>query len=101
MNVHWTDNAIRHLTAIHDYIAANSPVYAKAMIDKLTRRSEQLAAFPNSGRRVPEHEAQDIREVIERPYRNHLPHLARSHRCCGCCAFRSNIAGRIIIKHLR
>jgi toxin ParE1/3/4 len=39
------------------------------MIDRLTRRSEQLAVFPRSGRMVPEYEAPDIWEVIERPYR--------------------------------
>ena len=39
------------------------------MIDRLTKRSEQIAVFPRSGRMVPEYEAPDIREVIERPYR--------------------------------
>ena len=39
------------------------------MVDRLTSRSEQIAAFPKSGRRVPEYEAEDIREIVERPYR--------------------------------
>ena len=39
------------------------------MIDRLTKRSEQIVAFPRSGRMVPEYEAPDIREIIERPYR--------------------------------
>ncbi len=39
------------------------------MIDRLTRRSEQIAGFPLSGAMVPEYEADDIREVIEKPYR--------------------------------
>ena len=39
------------------------------MIDRLTRRSEQIAGFPLSGGMVPEYEADDIREVIEKPYR--------------------------------
>jgi toxin ParE1/3/4 len=39
------------------------------MIDRLTKRSEQIATFSRSGRMVPEYEALDIREVIERPYR--------------------------------
>lgn len=29
MRVHWTDNARRHLRAIHDYIAQNSSRYAR------------------------------------------------------------------------
>ena len=39
------------------------------MIDRLTARSEQIASFPLSGRMVPEYQATDVREVIERPYR--------------------------------
>ena len=39
------------------------------MVDRLTRRSEQIATFPLSGRMVPEYEAPDVREVIEKPYR--------------------------------
>ena len=42
---------------------------AQRMVDKLTRRSEQITAFPLSGRMVPEYEAEDIREIIEKPYR--------------------------------
>ena len=69
MKVHWTDTAQQHLAAIHDYIAQNSPAYAKRMVDRLTRRSEQIAAFPLSGRIVPEYRLDQIREVIEGPYR--------------------------------
>lgn len=39
------------------------------MIDRITRRSEQIAGQPLSGRKVPEYEMDDIRELIERPYR--------------------------------
>lgn len=28
MNIHWTDTAIQHLSAIHDYIAFDSQEYA-------------------------------------------------------------------------
>ena len=41
----------------------------KRIIDRLTRRSEQIACFPLSGRRVPEFERDQIREVIEGAYR--------------------------------
>lgn len=69
MNVRWTDNAIDHLTNIYEYIALNSPMYAKQMVDRITRRSQQIADQPLSGRKVPEYDAEDIRELIERPYR--------------------------------
>ncbi len=69
MKVFWTITAVAHLQAIHDYVAQNSPTYAQQLVDRLTRRSEQIATFPESGRVVPEYEANDIREVIERRYR--------------------------------
>ena len=69
MKIHWTDTAENHLDAIHAYIAHDSPEYAKRMVDRLTRRSQQIADFPLSGRRVPEYEIDLIREVIEGPYR--------------------------------
>ena len=69
MNVHWTDTAIAHLVAIYERIAQDASLYAQRMVDRLTKRSEQIATFPESGRMVPEYEAPDIREVIESPYR--------------------------------
>jgi len=69
MRVHWTDNALKHLLDIYEYISKNSPIYAKRMIDRLTRRSEQIVDFPMSGRKVPEYDDEDLREVIEKPYR--------------------------------
>lgn len=69
MKVHWTDTAIEHLQAIHDYIAKDSPQYALRIVDRLTRRSQQIAEFPLSGRVVPEFEVPQIREVLEGPYR--------------------------------
>ena len=69
MRVHWTNNAIEHLANIYEYIALNSPTYAKQMVDRITRRSAQIGDQPFSGRKVPEHQADDIRELIENPYR--------------------------------
>ncbi len=69
MRVHWTETAQGHLDAIHAYIAQDSSTYARRMVDRLTRRSQQIAEFPLSGRRVPEYEMDQIREVIEGSYR--------------------------------
>lgn len=69
MNVHWTETAQGHLDAIHAYIARNSVVYALRMVDRLTRRSQQIADAPLSGRRVPEFDLDQIRELIEGAYR--------------------------------
>jgi toxin ParE1/3/4 len=69
VRVHWTHTAIAHLLAIYEHIARDTPIYAQRIVDRLTRRSEQIATFPQSGRIVPEYGVPDIREVIERPYR--------------------------------
>jgi plasmid stabilization system protein ParE len=69
MRVHWTDTAEGHLDAIYAYIAQDSPEYARRMVDRLTRRSQQIARFPFAGRRVPEYDVDPIREVIEGSFR--------------------------------
>ena len=69
MKVHWTNTAEGHLDAIFNYIAQNSPEYAKRMVDRITRRSQQIAEYPLSGRRVTEYNFNQIREVIEGSYR--------------------------------
>jgi len=50
-------------------LAQTSPEYALRIIDRLTKRSIQIARFPFSGRMVPEYELNEVREVIEGPYR--------------------------------
>ena len=69
MRVHWTNNALKHLLDIYEYIAQNSSFYAQRMVDRLTKSSEQIASFPMSWRNVQEYYAEDIRELIEKPYR--------------------------------
>jgi toxin ParE1/3/4 len=56
MKVHWTHNAVDHLVNIYQYIALNSPTYAKRMVDRITQRSSQIAGNPFSrphGAQVP------------------------------------------------
>lgn len=69
MNIHWTDTAEAHLDAIYTYIAQVSKTYALRTVDRITRRSQQIGAFPLSGRRVPEYDMDQIREVIEGHHR--------------------------------
>ncbi|MBF2015096.1 MAG: type II toxin-antitoxin system RelE/ParE family toxin [Rivularia sp. T60_A2020_040] len=69
MKVFWTETAVENLSAIYTYIAQNSPQYADRIIDRITKRSQQIANFPLSGRIVIEFETEQIREVIEGSYR--------------------------------
>jgi plasmid stabilization system protein ParE len=50
MKVFWTSKAIEQLKAIHAYHAQISPLYAKRLVDLITKRSKQIGTFPNSGR---------------------------------------------------
>jgi len=69
VTVVWTASALGHLGALRQYISQTSPVYAERMVQRILARAPQLAAFPDSGRQVPEVSRPDIREVIEGPYR--------------------------------
>ncbi len=40
MKVYWTQNAIKHLTNIYEYIALNSPTYARRMVDRIADGSQ-------------------------------------------------------------
>ena len=54
-------------------IAQTSSDYALRIVDRLTKRSIQIAAFPFSGRMVPEYELNEVRELIEGLIPNNLP----------------------------
>jgi toxin ParE1/3/4 len=69
VKVFWTEAALSQLQAIYDYISHTSPEYALRMIDRLTKRSIQIAEFPYSGRSVPEYQSNEVREVLQSPYR--------------------------------
>lgn len=69
MRVFWTDAALRQLGSIRDYLAQTSPEYAHQIAERLVKRSEQISAFPHSGRMVPEYEISEVRQVIESSYR--------------------------------
>ena len=69
MKVHWTETAEAHLDAIYAYMAQDSKTYALRTVDRITRRSQQIGAFPLSGRQVPEYDLDQIREVFSGPYR--------------------------------
>ena len=69
MKVFWTEAALNQLEAIRDFLAQTSPEYAQRVVERLVDRSEQIAAFPRSGRMVPEYEIDEVRQVIEGSYR--------------------------------
>jgi plasmid stabilization system protein ParE len=70
VEVRWTLRARRDVRAIREYIAAQgSPVYGQHVARRLFDRADLLAAHPAAGRRVPEYDHPDIRELSEPPHR--------------------------------
>ena len=65
----WTHLAIADLKNIHEYISAESKVYADRMIEKFLSRVALLNVFPEAGRIVPEFGQKSIRELPEGNYR--------------------------------
>jgi plasmid stabilization system protein ParE len=68
-HLRWTHRSIDDLRAIGRYIAEDDPRAARRWIEHLRQRAHQAAATPKAGRRVPEVDRDDIREVLLRSYR--------------------------------
>lgn len=69
MRVYWSMEATRCLREIVAYIAQDSPTAARKVAARLLRRSRQLNVPPLMGRRMAEYPDDDLRELLERPYR--------------------------------
>ncbi|MDM8551224.1 type II toxin-antitoxin system RelE/ParE family toxin [Desulfobacterales bacterium HSG2] len=67
--IRWTEKAGGHPRAIHDYIARDSAVYARRHVRGIIYATHKLEIMPYCGRKVPELENYNFREVIYRNYR--------------------------------
>jgi toxin ParE1/3/4 len=57
--------------AKHDaeYIAADSPAYAKAVVKNITDQTRSLSRFPRLGRKAPEFDDDSISQLLVYSYR--------------------------------
>lgn len=60
--VEWSPRAIEDVEAIAYYIAADSAIYAAAVVKNILETTRKLARFPLAGRMVPEFADENIRE---------------------------------------
>ncbi|MBJ6726265.1 type II toxin-antitoxin system RelE/ParE family toxin [Geomesophilobacter sediminis] len=65
----WTEKAVTDLENIYDFIAADSPFYAKVQVQKVIAAAERLILFPESGRPLPELPQLPHHELICGSYR--------------------------------
>jgi plasmid stabilization system protein ParE len=65
----WSNRAAQDLDAISSYIATDSPAYAGIVLKKIIGQTRILEQFPRAGRKVPEFDDEDIRELVVYEYR--------------------------------
>ena len=65
----WSPVALRDIESIRAYIAEDSPRVAELVIGRIIQAVERIRICPESGRKVPERNDPEIREVIVPPYR--------------------------------
>lgn len=85
--VKWTGHALAQLRHIHDYIAQDSPLYAKRVSEALVSKTIGLDDLPRLGRQVPELNDEAVRELSLYSYRilyeikpTHIDVLAVIHK---------------------
>lgn len=69
VEVRWTPQAAEDLNSIVEFIARDSPQYARLLVVDIFQAVDRIAAFPQSGRIVPELNDPIVREVILGNYR--------------------------------
>lgn len=67
--VKWSKDSIKNLKEICQFIAVDSPNYARVFNDRIFEMVEHLELFPEIGRRVPESDDPKVRELIYKGYR--------------------------------
>ncbi|MDX2188804.1 MAG: type II toxin-antitoxin system RelE/ParE family toxin [Bacteroidota bacterium] len=65
----WTQRALFDLEDIGEYISKDSTKYAKLTLEKLLNTADLISNNPFFGRKVPETNDENIREVIKGNYR--------------------------------
>jgi len=69
VKIFWTPLAAERLENIFEYISKDDSIAAYKMIDKIFNKVESLSKYPERGRKVPETNREEIREVFEKSYR--------------------------------
>ncbi|MFH1289013.1 MAG: type II toxin-antitoxin system RelE/ParE family toxin [bacterium] len=67
--LNWTAQAVKDVESICEFIAKDSPIYARLFAKDILQAVQRLGNFPKSGRIVPEFSNKNIREIILGNYR--------------------------------
>ena len=69
VEIEWSQTSENDLNGIIDYIAQDSLEYALSFYEEVREKVGNLVQFPKMGRKVPELDNPNIRELILRNYR--------------------------------
>ncbi|MCU7920631.1 MAG: type II toxin-antitoxin system RelE/ParE family toxin [Candidatus Thiodiazotropha sp. (ex Epidulcina cf. delphinae)] len=67
--VTWSQPAKADLRAIHDFIAHDSPHYAKKVVQDIREKTDILERLPKTGKKVAELNDEQVRELALYSYR--------------------------------
>ena len=67
--IKWTEPALNDLDEIAEYIALDKPSAAQKLVKEIFKSTKLLKNFPESGRRPPELQDTNYREIIVGPCR--------------------------------
>jgi toxin ParE1/3/4 len=69
MKIYWSPLAVERLNEIYEYITTENIFAAQNFIENLLNKVETLVSNSERGRKVPESNRNDIREIFEGEYR--------------------------------
>ena len=69
LKIEWSEEALEDIESIAIYIEKDSPTYAKSVVSKFFEKAEILQEFSELGRKVPEFNDVNIREIFIYSYR--------------------------------
>ena len=69
MKIIWSLLAAERLDKIYEFIAQDNTSAAQKMVNRIIKKVDTLSKNPERGRKVPEANREEIREVFEGEYR--------------------------------
>lgn len=69
MKIFWSPLAVERLENIFEFISKDNSSAANKLIERIFKKVETISKFPDRGRKVPEANREEIREIFESEYR--------------------------------
>lgn len=67
--IEWSEEALEDIESIAAYIEKDSPAYARSVVSKFFEKADLIKEFTELGRKVPETNDINIREIFVYSYR--------------------------------